>query len=419
MDRNIVYPGAIPLDTDALTPQRSAMIALGFLAQAALGSSTVVDGLACIPTSPASLSVLVGPGSILQLGVVDASAFGSDALDNSDALVKMGINIGSTTLTMAAPTVSGQSVNYLIEAAFSETDGTPVVLPYFNAANVNQPYSGPSNSGAAQNTQRTQRVMLQLKAGTPAATGTQATPSADGGFVGLYSVTLAYGQTSITSGSIAQLPAAPFINFKVPQLTPGFSRRVVLNAAGSGTWTVPNGVTLLRATVIGGGGGGGGSTGAYAGGGGGAGGFASGTLSVTPGAAISYTVGAGGAGGSAGASAPNGAASTFGGALSGGGGLGGQFVNASDTFGGAGGTGSGGELYGNGGSGDDGQNGSTFFGGCGGSSMLGGGGRASTATGGVVNPAANGQAPGSGGGGVYLTAGTGGNGAAGVVIIEY
>ena len=34
MDRNIVYPGSIPLDTDLLTINRNAMIGIGFLAKA-------------------------------------------------------------------------------------------------------------------------------------------------------------------------------------------------------------------------------------------------------------------------------------------------------------------------------------------------------------------------------------------------
>jgi hypothetical protein len=66
LDRQIVYPGAIPLDTDVLNIQRNVMVALGYLAQATLGSAVVVDGLACVPTQPASMSVVVGPGSITQ-----------------------------------------------------------------------------------------------------------------------------------------------------------------------------------------------------------------------------------------------------------------------------------------------------------------------------------------------------------------
>ena len=62
MDRTIVYPGAIPLDTDLLKTNRNTMLALGALISSTLGTSTIYDGLAVMPTSPASLSVWVAPG---------------------------------------------------------------------------------------------------------------------------------------------------------------------------------------------------------------------------------------------------------------------------------------------------------------------------------------------------------------------
>src|SRR5271163_4215484 len=127
MDRQIVYPGAIPLDTDVLNLERNVMIHSGFMAQGAFGTGTQVWGLACGPTSPASMSVVVGPGAIVSQQVVDQNAFGSLAADTADALVKVGINLTSTTLTLTAPSSSGQSINYLIEASFLEQDTTPVV----------------------------------------------------------------------------------------------------------------------------------------------------------------------------------------------------------------------------------------------------------------------------------------------------
>ena len=174
MDRSLVYPGAIPLDTDLLNANRDSMTALGYLAQAVLGTNIVVDGLVCAPTSPASLTVTVGPGSITQLSVVDPLAYGSLPADMVDPLVKMGINLTATSFTLTAPNTSGQSVSYLIEAALQESDTDPVVLPYYNAANPALPYSGPTNSGVAQNTRRIQRVQLQLKAGAAGNTGAQA-----------------------------------------------------------------------------------------------------------------------------------------------------------------------------------------------------------------------------------------------------
>ncbi|GAB0116888.1 glycine-rich domain-containing protein [Acidisoma sp. 7E03] len=413
MDRQIVYPGAIPLDTDFLSLNRAAMVAIGTLARAVLGTTTVADGLACQPTTPASLTVTVGAGSITALGPVDSLSYGSLGADTTHQVVRIGINLDPTSFTLTPPPTPGQSITYLIEAAFDEEDAGPVVLPYVNAANPSQPYSGPDNSGTSQNTQRIQRVQLQLKAGAAANTGSQTAPAVDAGWSGLYLITVNNGQTAITAAQIATHPAAPFLSYKLPRLTPGFSRRITFGASTS--FTVPLGVTLLRASVVGGGGGGGGSNGSYAGAGGGAGGYASGTFTVTPGSTIAVTVGAGGVGGPAGSAAGNGGNSIFGALLSASGGQGGQFQNTSSTPGGAGGAGSGGELATLGGYGADGQNGATVIGGHGGQSVLGGGGRASTAG----NTALNGQAAGSGGGGTYNSAGNGGQGAAGLVILEY
>ncbi len=90
-------------------------------------------------------------------------------------------------------------------------------MPYYNAANPSVAYSGPSNSGTAQNSVRIQRAALQLKAGSPAATGTQATPGADAGWVPLWIISVNYGQTQITSTSIATAPGAPFIGTLLTQ----------------------------------------------------------------------------------------------------------------------------------------------------------------------------------------------------------
>jgi hypothetical protein len=217
--RPIVYPGAIPLDTDVLGTNQNIMEAIGYALQLVLGTTgTVVDGLACGPTTPASMSVVVGPGSISTMETIDATAYGSIAADTADPLVKMGINTTSTTFALTAPTTSGNSINYLLEASFEEADGTPVVLPYYNANNPSQPYSGPANNGVAQNTVRNQTVQLQLKAGAPATAGTQTTPAVDSGWVGLYIITVNYGQTTVTATSISVYPGAPFLPAKLPRL---------------------------------------------------------------------------------------------------------------------------------------------------------------------------------------------------------
>jgi hypothetical protein len=417
MDRNIVYPASIPLDTDILYPNRNAMIGIAALTAAVLGSATVVDGLACLPSSPASLTVSIGPGSITQLCDVDATSYGSMAADVTDQIVKTGINLQATSFTLAAPASSGQSVNYLIEAAFSETDTDPVVLPYVNAANPAQAYSGPGNSGAAQNTQRIQRVQLQVKPGAAATAGAQTTPAVDAGWVGLYVITVNYGQTSITAANIAVLPGAPFLAFKLPGLRPGFSNMQVFTS--SGVFSVPNGVTCARVTVIGGG-----ASGGYhstmPSGGGGAGGRAEGIVSgLYAGQQIPVTIGAGGAALASPGTGNSGGTSSFGAyvlASGGAGGIGGTQVNFSNA-GGAGGAGSGGLVNFNGSQGGD-----AIVVACRGGDG-GGPGNGRAASGPLNGISAPGYGGGGGGGGT--STGTnpvgyaGGAGGSGVVIVEY
>ena len=416
MGRNIVYPGSIPLDTDLLSINRNAMVALGYLAQATVGTSTVVDGLDCVPTAPASLTVNVGPGSITVVGPVDTANYGSLPANETDPLVKMGINVAATQFTLIAPAVSGQSVNYLIEAAFVESDVGPVVLPYYNAANPTQPYTGPNNSGTAQNTQRVQRVQLQLKSGAPASAGSQQTPPADSGWVGLYVISVNYGQTEISSSNISQVPTAPFVPFKLPQLTPGVSRITI--ASTSQNWLVPSYVHFVRARLWGAGGAGG-FGGGGAGGGGAGGGYSEGYYPVGPGQIIAITIGLGGVQG--GANGGAGGTTGFGTMASASGGAGGT---GSPTAGGLAssspGTGAGiGLLL----SGTGGQNGLLFAN----SGYIGGMGGNAFGSGAAFGPAGNSSSslnggvgcfPGGGGSG-GIVGGAGGQGAMGLAVIEW
>ncbi len=414
MDRQIVYPGSIPLDTDILSIQRNTMIALGYLAQATLGATTVADGLACAPTAPASMTVAINPGSITSVNVIDANPFGSLPADGGDVLVKMGINTTATNFTLTAPAISGQSINYLIQATIAEADGTPIVLPYYNAANPAQPFSGPANNGVSQNTQRLQRVQLQLKPSAPANTGAQVTPAVDNGWVGLYVIAVNYGQTQITPASIIYYPTAPFIAFKLNTLTPGFSRIYTFN--NSGSFVVPIGSTAVKVRLCGGGGGGGSGAPQLGGAGGGAAGYAEGIVPVQPGQSIPVIVGDGGAGGiSGGALATAGGTSAFGSAISA---TGGQFGANAASFaaGGSPGIGAGGTINLAGGFGSDGNAGSSIFAGNGAASCFGGGGRAAASG---SNPQQVALAPGSGGGACYGVYGNGGGGAAGIVIVEF
>ncbi len=211
MDRPIIYPGQIPLETDLLNTNRNTMLAIAKVAAALFGATTFATGLAVTPDSPASMRVAVAPGDIYALSNLDTSAYSSLSADTAHQVVKQGINLDTTFLTLTAPGTAGQSLNYLIQAALSEADTGAVVLPYYNSSNPAAAYSGPNNSGSSQATKRAVTVALQAKAGAAAATGTQATPAPDSGFIGLYVVTVANGQTTITAGNISAYPGAPVI----------------------------------------------------------------------------------------------------------------------------------------------------------------------------------------------------------------
>jgi hypothetical protein len=182
--------------------------------------------------------------------------------------------------------------------------------------------------------------------------------------------------------------------------------------SGSGTYTVPTGVTSLNYLVVAGGGGAGGNA---FNGGGGAGGVLVGTMAVTGGQTISYSIGAGGAGGTA-ANGSNGSNTTFGTLTAIGGGAGGSSANGAGASGGSGGGGAGaGSGTGAAGAGTSGQgnNGGVGFGAGSGLWGAGGGGGA-----GAVGVSGSSGQGGNGGAGYTWINGTtyagGGGGATGV-----
>jgi hypothetical protein len=254
LDRVFVYPQAIPQDTDLLNTNRSILIAIGRFAQDVLGTSTLVGGLPCTPNSPPNLTVVVGAGSIYAVNEeIDATAYGSLGTD-STLITKQGINLATTTLACAAPATPGYTIDYLIEGAYEDEDGENAVLPYYNSSNPASPYSGPSNSGSPQPTMRQGFVNLVAKAGVPAPTGTQVAPAVDAGFVPLYIVTVAYGQTAIVAGDISVAPGAPFIQAIGEQLylaLTGGTLTGPLNGTVANFATVTvNGINVQNAAIL-------------------------------------------------------------------------------------------------------------------------------------------------------------------------
>ncbi|MFQ6285497.1 hypothetical protein ACLMPM_08855 [Yersinia enterocolitica] len=191
------------------------------------------------------------------------------------------------------------------------------------------------------------------------------------------------------------------------------ARMVSYLTAGTFTFIVPDGVTRIRARVVGGGGGAGGSAAAKSGGGGGAGGYSEDWITITAGQVLSITVGASGAGGTAGNAGTAGSVSSVSGYLSASGGAFGDAGGAGTGAGGFGGAGTGGSINTVGSDGTDGATTATVGSGVGGGSVLGG----STRSGGTGR---NSLSIGGGGAASYtLASQNGGNGHAGAVILEY
>lgn len=217
MDRRIVLPGQIPVSLDLLVTNKNAMVGVGKVIEAIFGTTTLLHGFACAPTTPSSLEVAIAPGQIFSLQNIDNTAFGALPADLIHQIVKQGLALDAQELACPAPGTVGYSINYLIQIAFTESDTDAALRTYYNADNPTQPFSGANNSGTPDATRRKAQAIVQAKAGVAATTNTQVTPAPDPGFVAAFVVTVDYGQTAIEIGDIVLAANAPFITETLQQ----------------------------------------------------------------------------------------------------------------------------------------------------------------------------------------------------------
>ncbi len=203
MDRKIVYPAQVPLDTDILDTNRFAMVAIGKLAKAVLGNVPRITGLVCTTTTPASIKVKISEGEIYFYDTIDISTYGSLPAD-TNKILKCGTLEAPIELNCAPSTVNNQTINYLIQAKYSEIDTSPVALPFVDSSNPLQTRT--------QNTVRKGLCLISVKAGVSAPTGYQSTPSPDEGWVPLYVVKAQFGSLTIRDIDISYAAGAPFID---------------------------------------------------------------------------------------------------------------------------------------------------------------------------------------------------------------
>ncbi|WP_240906369.1 hypothetical protein [Komagataeibacter xylinus] len=228
MDRQIVYPAQIPLDSDLLNAQRNAFVGLGHLAGMAYGDDTVAaGGFACTPGT--GLTVIIAPGSLLAAGVVDATAYGTLAA-NGSVLVRQHISRDPVTLT-----VPGAGGTYTVYATPATVDTDDTVLPFYNAADPSVTYAGADNSGKTAPTVRQDMAQLGIATTVP-----------DGAYP-LWTITVPAAATAITADMIAQAEGAPFYE-TIPELQADLAGRLKL--ADPQAQTVNGPVTFTGETEV-------------------------------------------------------------------------------------------------------------------------------------------------------------------------
>lgn len=224
MDRPIMYSAeqARSFDVDSLS--KNVMLGLAWEAQDLLGQSiTVAAGIT--PTATGTLAVSLSAGRIYQLASADASAFAGAVLpQDTTQILQQGWSPAQSLTLSTTGLAAGQSRWVLIEAGFSQADAIAPndpnngLLPYFNAANPLLPLQGAGGNGQTQPTVRQGLAVIKIVYGNIATTGSETPPNADTGYVGLYLIDLAYGQTAVTQGQI--LTAGPSVGTGVPSNYP-------------------------------------------------------------------------------------------------------------------------------------------------------------------------------------------------------
>lgn len=124
------------------------------------------------------------------LGINPGSLFIQDAVYTGSTIntIKQAVLSSQSTFAISAPGGAGTSVNYLVQVRFNYlTASVAAPVPYFDQTNTFLPSSVLVGS-----------LSVGIKTGAAAATGTQATPTADAGYLPLYVVTFTNGEAAPT-----------------------------------------------------------------------------------------------------------------------------------------------------------------------------------------------------------------------------
>lgn len=254
VDRTIIDPLEQMRDFDFVMFEHDVLVGMGALMQDVMSGlpQTIVAGLSGTQTSTPSLTINIASGRIYQMSAADLIATGSIPQDLL-SVCQQGQNPGQT-LTLVAPS-AGQSQWNLVQAQFSQVDAvrandpTNGVVPFYNVNNPSTP------NPVSINTVRQGQLVLQVVSGASAVTGSQVPPQPTSGWVPLYLISLAGGQSAITTAQIlragpsvgtgvsSNYPAAPFLGGLLAQHhrgVPGQSPKIDLTAEVTGVLPYSN-----------------------------------------------------------------------------------------------------------------------------------------------------------------------------------
>lgn len=206
MNRVIIGTGQRGVEIDILRGQLFPYKAFSRGLQAILGDGPWLNELGCVPTTPASLDVVIRPGQLYRIESVDTTNYSVIPIDDLNKILKQAtLEEPGVTLAITPPGTAGNSQDYLIQFGFQESDTNIEDRDFFGTPPVVQSVA----------TVRSDLLIVQAKPGVAAPTGSQVTPTPDAGYVGGWVVTVANGQTQITSSNIKVYPGAPFITEKL------------------------------------------------------------------------------------------------------------------------------------------------------------------------------------------------------------
>lgn len=197
-------------------------------------NSSVFSGLTV--SYPGSNVVTVNPGAVYQLQATNASI--------AQTMMIQGLLYAPVNFNLVSPSSAGTSIAYVVEAQFSDL------------SSANMPSSAlPASFLDSTNTflpclLLNKELKLQLKAGTQAATGTQAEPTIDAGWFALYTFVVTYGVTNPVVYANAAAPAVKGLLHSTTGQALTTASATAVNVAGIPAWTFAHGSTQGLAIPI-------------------------------------------------------------------------------------------------------------------------------------------------------------------------